>query len=73
MLLELPGCMKQDVESSRVVDLAQGGRHAAFIFGIGQVDLGDQGEFPVSPGKGQNRFSDEGISDRVESLEGVFW
>ena len=68
MLLGLPGCMKQDVENSCVVDLAQGGRHAAFIFGIGQVDLGDQGEFPVSPGEGQNRFGDEGISDRVNRL-----
>ena len=58
MLLELSGCMKQGVESSGVVNLAQGGRHAAFILGVGQVDFGDQGEFPVGPGKGRNLFRD---------------
>ena len=65
--------VKQYVESSGVVDLAQGGRHAAFIRGVWQVDLRDQGEFSISSGKCQNRFGDEGIPDRVESLEGVVW
>ena len=68
MIFELAGRMRDHVERSLLLDLAQGGAEAPFLVLGRHMRLGNQCKFLVGSREGHYWFQDDSISDEVEGF-----